>query len=188
MANPFDIKQKQLINLASGQVLPATDAKVLLEAEQLGEKQFSTFVEENLLSDEKDIFTKLKKNKLQTFSSRKNVKGLKGKEISAKLNQNFFARLLVVSKHREINLREVLSYSLGSFPLSLATPNGGLVKTAKSKLLDIVENEAENSVVDISNLQNTALIVDAMATLQVIKGRLFTRKYSVKTGERIKTP
>ena len=66
----------------------------------------------------------------------------------------------------------MLSYSLGSFPLSLATPTGGLVKTAKSKLHEIVEDEVGNIEIDINNFHNNAIIVDAMAVLQVIKGKV----------------
>ena len=85
------------------------------------------------------------KKKIQTFSTNKKkvIKSYKGKEISAKSNRNFFARLLVIAKNRKVDLKQVLSYSLGSFPLSLATPTGGLVKTAKSKLFEIVEDEPE---------------------------------------------
>lgn len=178
MANPFDVEQKELISLASGEVLETTAADRLLSAEQLGEEQFSKFMEENLFSEEPDIFVKLERNKLHTFSSwKKNVvKDCKGKETSVKLNRIFFARLLVISKNREIDLREVLSYSLGSFPLSLATPTRGLVKTAKSKLLEIIESEAGNPELDIHGYQNNSLIVDAMAILQIIKGKLYYTK------------
>lgn len=178
MANPFDVEQEELISLASGEVLETTAADRLLSAEQLGEQQFSKFMEENLFSEEPDIFAKLERNKLQTFLSgkKKVVKDCKGKETSVKLNRTFFARLLVIAKNREIDLKEVLSYSLGSFPLSLATPTGGLVKTAKSKLLEIVESETGNPEVDIQSFQDNALIVDAMAVLQVIKGKLYYTK------------
>lgn len=71
MANPFDVEQEELISLASGEVLETTAADRLLSAEQLGEQQFSKFMEENLFSEEPDIFAKLERNKLQTFLSGK---------------------------------------------------------------------------------------------------------------------
>lgn len=173
MAHPFDVDQEHLINLASGVELETTVADRLLSAEQLGERQFSEFSKNNLFSDNPDIFTKLERNSIETFSGRRKQvqSGQKGKEKSIKVNRNFFAKLLVIAKNREVNLKEVLSYSLGSFPLSLATPNGGLVKTAKSKLLEILEREADNPEVDIRSFHNNALIVDAMAVLQVMKGK-----------------
>ena len=101
-------------------------------------------MEENLFSKEPDLFAILEKNKLQTSSSSKRKVAKGCKEKSVKLNRNFFSRLLVISKNREIDLNEVLTYSLGSFPLSLATATGGLVKTAKLNLLEIIESEAGN--------------------------------------------
>ncbi|CAB4000504.1 Hypothetical predicted protein [Paramuricea clavata] len=56
-----------------------------------------------------------------------------------KTSRDLFARLLILSKTREINLKELLSYSLSDYPLSLATVNGGLVKTAKAKMFEILE-------------------------------------------------
>ena len=173
MANPFDIEQDELINLASGEVLETVAANRLLIAEELGEKQFLKFMEENLFSKEPNLFATLEKNKLQTFSSSKQKVAKGCKENSVKLNRTFFARLLVISKNREIDLNEVFTYSLGSFPLSLATATGGLVKTAKSKLLEIIESEAGNPEVDLNSFQNNALMVDAMAVLQIMKGKLY---------------
>jgi hypothetical protein len=41
-------------------------------------------------------------------------------------------------------LREILTYSLGPIPWSLATADGSFVKTVKSKLLDAIENDVED--------------------------------------------
>ena len=49
---------------------------------------------------------------------------------------------------------------------------GGLVKTTKAKMLHILEAAANNPIVDIMNIgDNNALIVDAMAVLQALKGK-----------------
>jgi hypothetical protein len=107
MANPFDVEQEELISLESGEVLETTAADRLLSAEQLGEEQFLKFMEDNLFSEEPNIFAKLERNKLHTFTSGKKnaVRDCKGKETSIKLNRHFFARLLVISKNREIDLK-----------------------------------------------------------------------------------
>ena len=111
MINPFEADQEELVSLATGALLENDVADSLLRAEEIGEEQFQTFVKKNLLSEEPDIFTTLKKNKLPTFSSAKNatVKDSKGKEITVKMNRNFFARLLILAKSRQIDLEEVLS-------------------------------------------------------------------------------
>ena len=176
MINPFEADQEELVSLPSGAVLEDNVADNLLRAEEIGEEQFNAFVKENLLSEEPDIFTTLKRNKLQTFSSAKKstAKDSKGKEITVKMNRHFFARLLILAKSRQIDMKEVLSYSLGIYPLSLATATGSIVKTVKSKLFEILESEVGNSEVDISTQFNNALIVDAMAVLQAIKGNRCT--------------
>ena len=135
--------------------------------------QFVEFSKSNLLSDDPDIFTNLKRNKIQTFSSTKRLSVLEkdGKKTSIVMNRNLFARLLVIAKSRKVDLKELLSYSLGTYPLSLSTTAGGLVKTAKSKLFGILEDEARNPEVDMRAFNNNAIIVDAMAVVQSIKGK-----------------
>jgi hypothetical protein len=93
------------------------------------------------------------------------------KKINIMLNRNLFAWLLVNSKSRKVDLKELLSYSLGTYPFSLSTTTGGLVKTAKSKLVEILEDEAGNPEVDMQGFNNNALIVDAMAVVQSMKGK-----------------
>ena len=53
------------------------------------------------------------------------------------MNRSFFARLLILAKSRQIDLAEVLSYSFGVYPLSLAAAFRTFVKTAKFKLFEI---------------------------------------------------
>ena len=173
MINPFETEQEELLALASGVMVDNQVADNLLNAEVLGEQQFVKFSKSNLLSDDPDIFTKLKRNKIQTFSSTKqlSVKGQDGKRNSIVMNRNLFARLLVIAKSRKVDLKELLSYSLGPYPLSLSTTTGGLVKTAKSKLFDILEDEAENPEDDMRAFNNNAIIVDGMAVVQSIKGK-----------------
>jgi hypothetical protein len=125
MINPFETEQEELLALASV------------------EHQFVKFSKSNLLSDDPDIFTKLKRNKIQKFSSMKqlSVKGQDGKKNSIMMNRNLFALLLVIAKSCNVNLKELLLCSFGTYPLSLSTTTGGLVKTAKSKFFDILEDK-----------------------------------------------
>eukprot|EP00794_Sanderia_malayensis_P012433 gene12433-13718_t len=163
-------------SVSSGVVIEDKIADIILEAENLGEEQFSSFVRTNLMGDIPDIFAKIKRNNICSFSSSKTkiVKNSKGKEISLKTSRDFFARLLVIAKSRDVILREVLSYSLGVYPLSLSTPSGSLVKTTKSKLFEIVENLADKPEVYMKAFQENVLIVDAMAILQTAKGKWTT--------------
>ena len=172
MLNPFDTEQKSLLSLASGFVVDDNIADSLLGAEQIGEDQFLGFVKNTLTIEEPDIFQTIKKNKLPTIqNSKAGIKNSAGKETGLKMSRNLFARLLLVAKSRDIDLQNVLSFCLGAYPLSLASVSGSLLKTAKSKLADILERESGNPHVDITDIPNdNALVVDAMAVVQCLKG------------------
>ena len=172
MTNPFIADQVQLVSISSGIEVEEAVSDSILTAEQLGEKQFSEFCKDNLFSDNPDIFRKIKQNKLTSSTKKVTVKDSKGQQIAVKTSRNFFARLLVMSKTREVNLKELLSYSLSDYPLSIATVSGDPVKTAKSKMLEILEGVTDSPEVDPTSLgDHNALIVDAMAILQVVKGK-----------------
>lgn len=108
-------------------------ADSLLESEKRGEKQFVEFARDSLLSESPDILVKLRRIKVTTFSTGKkvSVKDSKGKDLYLKMNRDLFPRLLLIAKNREIDLELVLSYSLGTYSLSLAKTSGNLVKTVK---------------------------------------------------------
>ena len=63
MTNPFSVDQTELVGISSGVEVEGKVADNILEAEQLGEQQFSDFFQSTLLSDKPDIFTKIKQNK-----------------------------------------------------------------------------------------------------------------------------
>lgn len=79
--------------------------------------------------------------KLKTFAALKAKKSckIKDKTLTLKADRDVFARLLVICGKREVSLKEVLIFSLGPIPWSLATSDGGFVKTVKSKLLEAIE-------------------------------------------------
>ncbi len=55
-----------------------------------------------------------------------------------------FAKLVVISEKRQsVSMKEILKYSLGPITWSLALPDGGLVKTVKSKLLNVIEADVD---------------------------------------------
>ena len=71
MANFLVSNQAELVCISSGIKVQTDVADNVLQAEQLGEHQFSELCQHNLFSDNPDVFTKFKKNKLQTFPSKK---------------------------------------------------------------------------------------------------------------------
>ena len=58
--------------------------------------------------------------------------------------------------------------TLCPFPSLLATSAGDLVKTAKSKLLHVTEDEAQDASVELPAVEDKAYILDAMAVLQTL--------------------
>ena len=130
MINPFQTENEELVALASGVMVENQVGDTRLKAEELGEQQFVEFSRGNLLSDDPDIFTKLKRNRIQTFSSTKqlSVQNKDGKKTSIVINRNLFARLRVIAKSRKVDLKELLSYSLGAYPLSCPQQPEALLK------------------------------------------------------------
>ena len=66
----------------------------------------------------------------------------------------------------QIDLRELLSYSLGPLPLSLSNSQGSLVKTNKANLLHALECQAEKPVTESPNFAGAVHVVDGMAMIQ----------------------
>ena len=116
--------------------------------------------------------------KLKTFASLSEpVKSEKSKEKQIVINadRQLWNRLTVVSKVRDIDFKDVLSYELSSIPLSLSTLDGSLRKPNKTVLLHELEIERE-TVTELQQFQGkTATIVDLMALVQSLtKGKKTT--------------
>lgn len=170
MINPFGGTSSSLTNIASG-VMAGKDIEAdMMRAEELGDSLFQKFAEEKLFSAEGDIFSTIKRNNLKTFGSlvQKPKSSKKLHQVSVESSRNFFARLILLANSREIDMREVLSYSLGNFPLSIASADGGMAKTMKSKLLHVVTSSVESS--ECQEIpKGGSLILDAMAIIQATK-------------------
>ena len=70
----------------------------------------------------------------------------------------------VIAQTRSMDMKNVLFFSLGPVPLSLADSDGSLAKTLKSKLLHLLESSCDGADTDIP--PTTAWLVDGMAFLQ----------------------
>ncbi len=169
--NPFDNDYESLVHLTSGSVASGDVESDMNNMYERGEAAAVTYMEKNILSEKPDIYAPLQKMNLRTFSSmNKKVasKTKKGEIVALKNSKNLFAKMLLIAKTRDLNMENVLKYSLRPFPLPFATAEGNLVKTAKSKLLNIIENETQDAQIESVDGQ-CALILDAMAILQSTK-------------------
>ena len=170
MVNPYEPGREEIVHLTSGLVATEEVRSDLLTAKDAIEKRLQTFIQEKLLVPEPDIFSKIPMLKLKTFTSlvkKVKVTSKNGTEATLKSNRNLFARMLLLAQSINIDMKEVLSFSLGPFPLSISTEQGSLRKTPKSKLLELIETSTNSQNVE-SIPEGGALILDAMATVQAI--------------------
>ena len=103
---------------------------------------------------------------------------LKNREILIKADRSLFARLIVMAQNRSFNMIDVLSYSLGSLPWSIALADRSLVKNNKAELLQFLEKD----MLPLDTVATAATwIVDGMALLQSMKNVPATFKEIAKT-------
>ena len=194
MTNPFDCDaDNQLLNIATGVVLPVESAKSLLDSTEKGKKSMKEFIQDRLDTNKVSFWELLKQLKIKTFASIKKKITLKSpneKVISIDADRNLFGRLLIVANSREVNLREVLAYELSPVPLSLAHCDGSLRKTTKSVFMHVLEEKVCVSArlpVEPQDKKSIHLI-DGMALVQMMKsggsskfGELANKFYAIAT-------
>lgn len=156
MINPFDNDYQGLVHLASGAVATSTvtdDMKTMLIRD---ESTAVDFMKMNIVGEEYNIYMTIKKTGLKTFSSI----GKKGQIVALKNSKILFAKMLLIARSRNLEMEEVLMYSLRPYPHPLATNEGDLVKTVKAKLLHTIEEEVKDGSVELP-VGNKAYILDA---------------------------
>ena len=92
-----------------------------------GEAAALSFMNSNVLSAEPDIYTTIKKNNLQTFSSinrKVTGKSKNGNVVALKNSKKLLEKMLLIAKSRDLDMEDVLKYSLRPFPAPLATMEG----------------------------------------------------------------
>ena len=85
-----------------------------------------------------------------------------------KAERNLFGNLLMLSQYNDIDLESVFAYQLGPVTWSLATCDGGMVKTNKAQLMHHLETECTAS--SVPSVDKTACVVDGNAVIQSCVG------------------
>ena len=154
--------------ISSG-LVAASEVKESLEAAwDSGEKALTQFINERLVLKTVDVFAPIKKQQAKSFATPQKSKSSTHAN-KVKNDRSTFARMLVVANHRKIDLKSLLTYSLSSVSLPLANADGsGLNKVTKSDLLKEIEQDCGNITLDIDSLDNSALVIDAMAIVQAM--------------------
>ena len=108
----------------------------------------------------------MKLHTLKSMAVKKKVNTVNG-IIQLRADKNLFARLAVIAQTRSMDMRHVMSFPLQPVPWSLANPGGSRIKTTKSKLLHLLEEDVQ----PLTYVPPSAWILDGMAVLQALQGR-----------------
>ena len=105
------------------------------------------FIKNWIESNNFGFYEPIIKNKLRNFDTAITTKIMKGygKDIAIKNDRETFARLLVIQRTRETDIKEVLRHELSSEPLALSNPDTAstLCKTAKNELFKFLRFHLE---------------------------------------------
>ena len=119
MTDPFSCGITDLMNLASGVVLPADLAEALVSYINRGREHMTTFIEKRINTNTISFRNPISKLKVKTLETKvKKVQLKAGDEhlITVKSDKDLFGRLMIVANTREVNIRGVLSYQLSPVP------------------------------------------------------------------------
>ena len=170
--NPFTYDSKDLIHVVSGVVVPEAVAKDILSAYEKGEICFREFCQDRLMTNKKGFHDSIRTLKLLSFTDNGKTTKMTSKtnETTLRSQRNLMARLVIIGRERGIKIEDLMVYTLGPMPLSLAYQDGGLMKTNKANLLHYFEIKTPSPFVFILP-SNSVWLVDAMAILQSISLR-----------------
>lgn len=135
-----------------------------------GEAKLQKFLNRRLKTQEVDLNAVIKTSKSKTSATLRS-KGRQTTKPSLNCSGRHFDRLLVISQQRCIDLKKVMSYSLGEVSWSLSNADGTLLKTAKSTLMSAIESDlSADCYVKVKELTDVScIIVDGMAKIQAMK-------------------
>ena len=173
--DPFSVGsecQTSLICLSSGQSATDDVCRDMAQYVSLGSAAADTFISTRLTQQQVTFQSPMKKMNLKTFQSMAVSKVVTTadhkKTIQVKAERNLFGKLLMLSQFNDIDLESVFAYQLGPVPWSLATCDGGMVKTNKAQLMHHLETECTAS--SVPSVDKTVCVVDGNALIQSCVG------------------
>ena len=106
--------------------------------ERMGRTKFNEFVKQKVIENPSKFWEKISKVNTPTFETLNEVMTVpisKNKEKVIKYDKDLFQRFVVVSRSREIDLQDILSYELSPVPLSIAHRNESQGRISPYKFL-----------------------------------------------------
>ena len=170
MRDPFG-DYEELISISSRVVADGAVRSDLETAFERGSAQYQAYVKDCLISKEKEVFNTIPLLKLKDFGSApKQATKTQTEKVSAAEERTLFTRILLVSQARNPNLRDVLSYNLTTYPLSIATAQGDMRKTSKSVMAKELEKMTGHPLLDsVEVVSPVAVVLDAMAIIKSLR-------------------
>ena len=166
--DPFE-GDEILCHLATGKEATSEVKSDLLDTRSKALTAMNNFVHDRLeQGGTVNFYNPIHKRSLKTFESMTNKRKKRSNisDLTHNNSRDLFARLFLLGQARNIDNLQLMTYPLGTLPLALSTPEGGLVKTVKSCLLKKLEALAEPPQDVPSN--NVAYIHDAMAIIHTL--------------------
>ena len=132
-----------LLNIATGKGASASTQKYLTESFLPGHDLHKKFREE-CTDDSSRLLKPITRRKVCNFASEntkpKQSAVLKSTSAASSRRDSFIRMIVVISQNTKFSLQHVLNHQITEVPLSIAQPDGSLVKTEKSKLLKKLES------------------------------------------------
>ena len=120
-----------LYNLVTKKVVCEKTKKDLVQQSEIGQKLFSSFVEDRVKSGKINLWAVMKKHKLQTWKSNGKVIKVKTvkRVVELKEDRSLFARVMMVSKSRpDVDIKEAIGlYEFTVVPRSLLASDGTMM-------------------------------------------------------------
>lgn len=154
--NPFgNNAPTSLVNLATGRAATKVTEQYLLQTMKRGQTEREKFREE-WNKDSTRFLRPLKRLRVNNFAAeienkkKKKTQGLHNVISSAESLRDTFIRIIIVlSENTSFDLRHVIKYPITLYPLSLAHADGAHLKTAKSTLLNKLEDFQTDVLTDL---------------------------------------
>lgn len=160
--NPFLEKGEELYNVDNGKVVDRSEVDSILKIEEVGNMQYTAFVEERLESGNKSLYDPILKNnfKLMAASTKNKVVT---KIACLKSDISLFSRLWMATQVRKGDMTEFFKHENQSLPPSL-TSNGAMRKGEKSDIVTCL-----SKVSHIFKPEVDAVILDGAVIVNMIR-------------------
>ena len=179
--NPFDVDTipNKLINISTGQIATKAVEERLTSIPERGKTIVQKFITERLMDGGTiSYWDSIPKGTAVTFESMKKVMSFDTNRKIALDPVVLFRRLLSVAKHRDIDMRKVLSFELSPVPPAFFHSDGTMRKATKLDLAHKLEENVQQET-DLKSKCHipTAYIIDGMSFIQGMNESQFKTFY-----------